>query len=102
MGASRDCGEFTVRLSIRAGIHGIGMRGIDLTLETKDAAAAALAELQEKHEEKLLDEFCKAIGWTKAKSTAAAKKRIAEEDALRDADSKARREYRERRAKARV
>jgi len=102
MGVSRDCGEFTVRLSVRAGIHGIGMRGIDLTLETKDAAAAALAELQEKHEEKLLDEFCKAIGWTKAKATAAAKARIAEEDALRDADAKARREYRERRAKARV
>ena len=102
MGASRDCGEFTVRLSVRAGIHGIGMRGIDLTLETKDAAAAALAELQAKHEEKLLDEFCKAIGWTKAKSTAAAKARIAEEDALRDADAKARREYRARRAKARV
>lgn len=91
-----------MRLSLRAGIHGIGMRGIDLTLATKDAAAAALADLQAKHEEKLLDEFCKAIGWDKAKADAAAAVRIAEVDALRTADAKARREYRERRAKARV
>ena len=102
MGASRDCGEFTVRLSISAGIHGIGMRGINLSEETKDAAGVALDELQAKHEEKLLDEFCKAIGWPEDKANAAAAVRIAEEDALRDADAKARREYRDRRAKARV
>lgn len=102
MGASRDCGEFTVRLSISAGLHGIGMRGINLTPETKAAALAALDALQAKHEEKLLDEFAKAIGWAKPKADAAAAVRKAEEDAVRAADAQARREYRERRAKARV
>lgn len=102
MGASRDCGEFTVRLSISAGIHGIGMRGINLSEATKDAALAALDALQAKHEEDLLDEFCVAIGWDKPKADAAAAVRKTEEDALRAADAQARREYRERRAKARV
>lgn len=91
-----------MRLSVRGGIHGIGMRGVDLSDGTRDKLAQAMADLQAKHEEKLLNELCTAMGWTKPKSAAAAAVRIAEENALRDADAKARREYRERRAKARV
>jgi hypothetical protein len=91
-----------VRLSISAGIHGIGMRGVELSDEFKAEVQDALKELQEKHEEKLLASLCSAIGWPKGKADAAAAVRKAEEKALLDADSEARRKYRERRAKARV
>lgn len=102
MGVRRDCGHFTVGLHITGGLRSGGAKMVRWDKKFKDRTAKALEKLQKKYEEKLLAEFCKAIGWDEEKAAEAAAAAEADRKALLEADAAGRKEYKERRRAARV
>ena len=73
MAVSRDCGKFSLRLSISAGIHRASRKDLQPDPKLVKRAHKAIAKLREKYEEKIMEELGKAIGWdTEAAEEAAA------------------------------
>lgn len=102
MGVRRDCGKFALSLTISAGIHRASRKDLHPDPKLVKRAHKALAKLREKYEAKIMEEWGKEIGWDKEAAEEAAAAAKADRQALLDADTKGRKEYKERRAKARV
>ena len=102
MGVKRDCGKFTLSLRVTSGIHRASRKDLHPDPKLVDRAVEALVKIREKYEQKMMDEWGKAIGWDKEAAEEAAAAAKADRDALRAADSKGRNEKRERRRMARV
>lgn len=102
MAVSRDCGKFSLRLSISAGIHRASRKDLQPDPKLVKRAHKAIAKLREKYEEKIMEELGKAIGWDTEAAEEAAAAAKADRQALLDADTAGRKEKRERRIAARV
>lgn len=102
MGVRRDCGKFALSLTISAGIHRASRKDLHPDPKLVKRAHKALAKLREKYEEKMMEEWGKAIGWGKEAAEEAATAAKADRDALRAADKKGRDEKQARRVAARV
>lgn len=102
MGVNRDCGKFSLRLSISAGMHRSTRKDPELDSKLVDRADKALQKLREKYEEKIMEEWGKAIGWDKEAAAEGAAAAEADRQALLAADKKGREEKRAKRVAARV
>ncbi len=102
MGVKRDCGKFRLSLAISAGIHRASRKDLHPDPKLVKRAHKALAKLREKYEAKIMEEWGKEIGWDTEAAAEAALAAAEERQALLDADTKGRKEYKERRARARV
>ena len=102
MGVKRDCGKFRLSLAISAGIHRASRKDLHPDPKLVKRAHKALAKLREEYEEKIMEEWGKAIGWDTEAAAEAALAAAEERQALRDADTEGRKEYKERRVRARV
>lgn len=102
MGVRRDCGKFALSLAISAGIHRASRKDLHPDPKLVKRTHKAIAKLREKYEEKIMEELGKAIGWDTEAAEEAAAAAKADRQVLLDADTKGRKEYKERRARARV
>jgi hypothetical protein len=102
VGVKRDCGKFRLSLAISAGIHRASRKDLHPDPKLVKRAHKALAKLREKYEEKMMEEWGKAIGWGKEAAEEAAAAAKADRQALLDADTAGREEKQERRRVARV
>ncbi len=102
MGVRRDCGKFSLSLAISAGIHRASRKDLQPDPKLVKRAHKALAKLREKYEQKIMEEWGKAIGWDTEAAEEAAAAAKADREALLAADKKGREEKRARRVAARV
>ncbi len=102
MGVRRDCGKFSLSLAISAGVHRASRKNLHPDPKFVKRAHKAFAKLREKYEEKMMEEWGKAIGWDKEAAEEAAAAAKAERQALLAADKKGRDEKQARRVTARV
>ncbi len=102
MGVRRDCGKFTLSLSVSAGIHRASRKDLHPDPKLVKRAHKALAKLREKYEAKMMEEWGKAIGWDTEAAEEAAAAAKADRQALLDADTQGRKEKRAKRVAARV
>ncbi len=102
MGVRRDCGKFSLSLAISAGIHRASRKDLQPDPKLVKRAHKALAKLREKYEQKIMEEWGKAIGWDTEAAEEAAAAAKADREALLAADKKGRDEKQARRVAARV
>lgn len=91
-----------VAVNISGGLHNARGQIANMDKKFRERAAKALIKLKEKHEQELLAEWCKEIGWSEEKAQKAAEEAEANRAELLELDRKGREEKRARRLAAKV